>query len=76
MEPLNTILLGTISALLSVTLYVLSSLNDKIKDLKTDIGDKLDKIEKDIDTVWRNIRDNENKITVLETRCKSNHGEF
>ncbi len=76
MESLNTILLGTISALLGITLYVLSSLNDKIKELKIDMGDRLDKIDKDIDNIWSNIRNNTNKLTILETRCKANHGDF
>ncbi len=74
MESLNTILLGTISALLGITLYVLSSLNDKIKELKIDMGDRLDKIDRDVDNIWSNIRNNTNKITILETRCKANHG--
>lgn len=68
MESLNTILLGTISSLLAVTLYVLSGMNDKIKELKTDMGSRLDKIDKDIDNVWRNIRSNSTKIAVLETK--------
>lgn len=78
MESLNTILLGTISALLGITLYVLSSLNDKIKELKIDMGDRLDKIDRDVDNIWSNIRNNTNKITILETRCKTNrgHGDF
>lgn len=68
MEHLNTLLLGTISSLLAITLYVLSGMNDKIKELKNDIGNRLDKIDKDIDSVWNNIRNNSTKIAVLETK--------
>ncbi len=68
MEPLNTILLGAISALLSINLYILTGLNSKIKDLKIDLSARLDKIDKDIDYVWDNLRKNDTRITVIETK--------
>ncbi len=68
MEPLNTILLGAISAILSINLYVLTGLNSKIKDLKIDLSARLDKIDKDIDYVWDNLRKNDTRITVIETK--------
>lgn len=67
MEQINTILLGTISTLLGITLYVLSGLNEKIKDLKNDIGDRLNKIDYDLDKLWNHIRMNSNRITIVET---------
>lgn len=75
MEQLNTILLGTISTLLGITLYVLSGMNDKIKDLKKDIVDRLDKIDQDIDNVWNNIRNNSTRIAVVETKLELKNGE-
>lgn len=73
MESLNTVLLGAISALLSITLYVLAGLNSRIKELKDDITIRLDKIDKDIDCVWDNLRKNDTRITVIETKIHEEH---
>ncbi len=66
----NTLLLGAISALLSISLYILASMNSRISELKNDMNVRLDKIDKDVDELWRNVRVEENRITAIETKIE------